>query len=310
MEKKAVDFWQARKDFLAHLHYAKGYSQGTCYAYNSDLGIWGRWLAEAGNDWRQATHVDTEQFVAWQMRERGTKAHIVARRSSCLGSFYKWAMKNALVESDPIYLADKPKRPYRIPVWLEKEEQLAFQEAVQRTEDLPENIFGHTRAHIKTVRRRYDVLFGLILNSGLRISEALAVKVRDVRVVNGIAKSVRIIGKGNRERLVPLPEAFGQVLGAWLQDRAVGDFVFAKAPGEKPLGPHAVRAYLRRLIERAGIDKPVTPHKLRHTYATRLLEAGAELVDIQALLGHVDLSTTQIYTHVSEERMAGVVAKL
>ncbi|ABA57205.1 Phage integrase [Nitrosococcus oceani ATCC 19707] len=310
MEKKTADFWQARKDFLAHLHYAKGYSQGTCYAYHSDLGIWGRWLEEASKDWRQATHLDTEQFVAWQMRKRGTKAHIVARRSSCLGSFYKWAMKNALVESDPIYLADKPKRPYRIPVWLEKEEQRAFQEAVQRVEDLPENIFGRTQEHIKAVRRRYDVLFGLILNSGLRISEALAVKVRDVRMVNGVAKSVRIIGKGNRERLVPLPEAFGQVLGAWLQGRGGEDFVFAKAPGEKPPGPHAVRAYLRRLIERAGIDKPVTPHKLRHTYATRLLESGAELVDIQALLGHVDLSTTQIYTHVSEERMAGIVAKL
>jgi integrase/recombinase XerD len=86
--------------------------------------------------------------------------------------------------------------------------------------------------------------------------------------------------------------------------------VLTKASGEKPPGPHAVRAYLRRLIVRAGIDKAVTPHKLRHTYATRLLEAGAELVEIQALLGHVDLSITQIYTNVSEERMAGVVAKL
>jgi integrase/recombinase XerD len=310
VEKKAADFWQARKDFLAHLNYTKGYSQGTCYAYHSDLGIWGRWLAEASKDWRHVTHVDAEQFVAWQMRERGTKAHIVARRSSCLSSFYKWAMKNSLVEVDPIYLADKPKRPYRLSVWLEKEEQRAFQQAAQQVEDLPENIFGHTREDLKAVRRRYDFLFGLILNSGLRISEALAVKVRDVRVVNCIAQSVRVIGKGNRERRVPLPETFGQVLGAWLQNRGGEEFVFAKEPGSKPPGPHAVRAYLRRLMERAGIDKQITPHKLRHTYATRLLEAGAELVDIQVLLGHVDLSTTQIYTHVSEERMAGVVAKL
>jgi integrase/recombinase XerD len=100
------------------------------------------------------------------------------------------------------------------------------------------------------------------------------------------------------------------VFGYWLSDKPKEDFVFAKEEGGKAPGAHAVRAYLRRLIGRAGIDKKVTPHKLRHTYATRLLESGAELVDIQVLLGHVNLATTQIYTHVSEDRMAGVVARL
>jgi integrase/recombinase XerD len=88
------------------------------------------------------------------------------------------------------------------------------------------------------------------------------------------------------------------------------EFVFAKESGGKAPTAHAVRAYLRHAIARAGLDKKVTPHKLRHTYATRLLESGAELVDIQVLLGHVNLATTQIYTHVSEDRMAGVVGRL
>jgi integrase/recombinase XerD len=303
-------FWQARKDFLAHLRYTRGHSERTCYNYHSDLGIWGRWLEGAGKDWRQVTHVDVEQFSGWLMRERGVKAHIVARRASCLGSFYKWAIKNNLLEKDPVYLADKPKRPHRIPVWLEKEEQQALQKATRNIDDLPKNIFGRTREHIKGVRVRYDFLFGLILNSGLRITEALSVRVRDVRVVDGLAKSLRVIGKGNRERLVPLPKEFGHVFGFWLADKPKEDFVFAKAPGGKAPSPWAVRAYLRRLIERSGIDKKVTPHKLRHTYATRLLESGAELVDIQVLLGHVNLATTQIYTHVSEDRMAGVVSRL
>jgi integrase/recombinase XerD len=86
--------------------------------------------------------------------------------------------------------------------------------------------------------------------------------------------------------------------------------VFAQKPGGKPPTVQSVRAYLRNLNKRANIQKKVTPHKLRHTYATNLLNAGAELVDIQALLGHVNLATTQIYTHVDEERMASVVAKL
>jgi integrase/recombinase XerD len=306
----AIDFWQARKDFLTHLRYTRGHSERTCYNYHSDLGIWGKWLIENGKDWHNASHVEVEQFAGWQMRVRNVKAHIISRRASCLATFYKWAVKNKLVDADPVYLADKPKRPHRIPVWLEKEEQQAFQQAMRNVDDLPQNIFGRTREHIKGVRVRYDFLFALILNSGLRISEALSVRVRDVRVVNGVARSVRVIGKGNRERMVPLPESFGQVFGFWLNDKGKGDFVFAKQPGGKPPVAHVVRAYLRRLLARAGIDKPVTPHKLRHTYATRLLEAGAELVDIQVLLGHVNLATTQIYTHVSEDRMSQVVGRL
>lgn len=305
-----TDIWQARKDFLSHLLYAKGYSKGTCYGYNSDIGIWGSWLEDAGHDWRRCSHVEVEQWISWQMRERGVKPHIVSRRSSCLSSFYRWAKKNGLVENDPIYLADKPKRPHRIPVWLEREEQQRLQAAARDIDDLPENIFGKTRENILETRRRYDFLFGLIQNSGLRITEALSLRVRDVRQVNGIAKSVRVIGKGNKERVVPLPDTFGQVFGLWLTDRARDDFVFAKKPGGPAAGARAARAYLNRLVEKAGIDKHCSPHKLRHTYATRLLESGAELVDIQALLGHVNLSTTQIYTHVGEDRMADVVSKL
>ena len=238
----AIDFWQVRKDFLADLNYTRGYSPRTCYSYHSDLGIWGKWLEQAGKDWRSVTHIDVEQFAGWQIRERGVKAHIVSRRASCLATFYKWALRSKLVGQDPVYLAYKPKRPHRIPVWLEKEEQQTLQKALRNTDDLPQNIFGRTREHIKGVRVRYDFLFGLILNSGLRISEALSVRVRDVRVVDGCARSVRVIGKGNRERLVPLPEAFGQVFGFWLNDKGKEEFVFAKQPGGKPPVAHVVRA--------------------------------------------------------------------
>ena len=119
-----------------------------------------------------------------------------------------------------------------------------------------------------------------------------------------------MVGKGNQERLVPLPEAFGAVFGFWLKDRVRGDYVFARATGQKPVSAQAVRAYLRGMLQKAGIDKKISPHKLRHTYATHLLNAGAELVDIKALLGHESISTTQIYTNVGQERMEQVVARL
>ena len=121
--------------------------------------------------------------------------------------------------------------------------------------------------------------------------------------MEGTAKSVRVIGKGDKERLVPLPEAFGQVFGFWLKDQPRGEFVFARAVGQKPVSSQAARAYLRGMLQKAGIEKKISPHKLRHTYATNLLNAGAELVDIKALLGHESISTTQIDTNVGQERM-------
>ena len=143
-----------------------------------------------------------------------------------------------------------------------------------------------------------------------RISKALGRKVTDVRRVEGTAKSVRVIGKGDKERLVPLPEAFGQVFGFWLKDQPRGEYVFARAAGQKPVSSQAARAYLRGMLQKAGIEKKISPHKLRHTYATNLLNAGAELVDIKALLGHESISTTQIYTNVGQERMEQVVGRL
>jgi integrase/recombinase XerD len=304
------DFWTARRDFLDDLRYIRGAAPGTCAGYRSDLGIWGRWLDEAERDWHRCTHAQVEQWISWQMRERGVTAHIITRRVSCLATFYKWARKRGLVAADPVYLADKPKRPRRLPIWLDRDEQRRLIAAAADIEDMAESITGRQREYVLGVRRRYEHLFGLIANSGLRISEALAVKVRDVHLCEGRAKAVRVVGKGDKERVVPLPEAFGLRLGEWISDMPKDDHVFAKTPGNRPPTARAVRLYLRSLVERADIDKPVTPHKLRHTYATRLLESGAQLVDIQALLGHVSLSTTQIYTHVGEDRMADVVARL
>jgi integrase/recombinase XerD len=308
---RTTEYWTARKDFLDDLRYIRGAAKGTCAGYRSDLGLWGGWLAEVERDWHDCSHVQVEQWIGWQTRERGVKPHIIARRVSCLSTFYKWAKKRGLVVVDPVYLVDKPKRPQRLPIWLDRDEQARLQVAADGDiEDLSDKLYGKNRWRVLAARRRYAMLFALIQSSGLRISEALALKVRDVRMSQAQAKSVRIVGKGNKERVVPLPETFGQTFGVWVLVLAKDDYVFAKAPGGDPPTAHAVRLYLKRLVDIAEIDKRVTPHKLRHSYATRLLESGAQLVDIQALLGHADLSTTQIYTHVAEDRMADVVSKL
>ena len=109
---------------------------------------------------------------------------------------------------------------------------------------------------------------------------------------------------------MPLPEAFGAVFGFGLKDPPRGEFVFARTAGQKPVSSQAARADLRGMLQKAGIEKKISPYKLRHTDATHLLNAGVERVDIQALFGHESIATTQIYTNVGQERMEQVVARL
>ena len=154
-----------------------------------------------------------EQFAAWQLRERQVSAHIVNRRLSTLSSFYKWAMKHEIVDADPVYLADKPKRPLRIPIWLEREEQARLEATIKSRENIPINIFGDNKAKMTETRRRYEMLFGLLLNSGLRISEALALKATDVRLVAGTAKSVRV-GRAIRNAWCPSQGPLARCLGS------------------------------------------------------------------------------------------------
>ena len=109
---------------------------------------------------------DAKQFMAWQMRERGVKAHIVNRRLSALSTFYKWLQRGGLVETDPVALAEKPKRPLRIPVWLEREEQARLEATIKDRRNIPINVFGGNQQRMTETRRRYEMLFGLLLNSG------------------------------------------------------------------------------------------------------------------------------------------------
>jgi len=304
-----LKFKKIQKEFLEFLKYTKGHADTTCYNYNSDLNIWIAWLTEEELDWRKCQPVDVEHFVSY-LSKKGTGAHGVARKISCLSTFYKWAKRREYVQDDPIYLIDKPKRPSRIPVWLEQEEQDTFIKSMRNYDDIPDTVFGRSRASSVKIRQRYELLFTLIQKTGLRISEALGLKVSDIRVVDGMAQSVRVIGKGNKERQVPLPEGFMRELALFMTDKSRDEYLFSKNPGGKPIGQHAARAYLKKLMDKAGIDKKVTPHKLRHTYATRLLEKDVQLIDIQALLGHESIATTQIYTHAGQERLSKLVADI
>ena len=128
---------------------------------------------------------------------------------------------------------------------------------------------------------------------------------------DGAARFARVVGQGDPEqRAPPLPDKFGQVFGFGLKDPPRGECAFAKGPGQPPASSQAARTDRRGMLRKAGIEKKISPHKLRHTDATNLLDAGAERVDIKALLGHESLATPQIYTNVGQERMEQVVGRL
>ncbi|WP_305910360.1 tyrosine-type recombinase/integrase (plasmid) [Methylomarinum sp. Ch1-1] len=244
-----LKFEKTKKEFLKFLKYTKGHAETTCYNYNSDLNIWIAWLTEEKLDWRKCQPTDAEHFVSF-LAKANVGAHAIARKISCQATFYKWAKRNDHVQEDPIYQIEKPKRPRRMPVWMEAEEQEAFMKAIRNYDDIPDNIYGRSKQSAIKIRQRYELLFELIQKSGLRISEALGLKVSDVRVVDGVAKSVRVIGKGNKERQVPLPESFGRVLAVSIADKYRDEYLFAKKPGGRPIGQHAARAYWGQLTKR------------------------------------------------------------
>ena len=303
-------FDAARKEFLSHLRYAKGHSATTCYSYHSDLGIWVAWLARparTGSGSRPSRRGAVCGLAVAGEGRRRSHRHPPPERAVQLLQVGGQARDR---DRRPGHLADKPKRPLPDSGLAGEGRAATAGSDGEGTDDLPDNIFGQKREHVTAVRRRYELLFGLLLNSGLRISEALGLKVADVRFKTArpsrCASSARATASGSCR--CPRRSARCSASGS-----RTGRAASSSSPST-PAGNRPPRR--RREPTSAGCGNgrtspsPSAPHKLRHTYATNLLNAGAELVDIQALLGHVNLATTQIYTHVDQDRMAAVVNKL
>ena len=215
-------------------------------------------------------------FHIFRAKEVG--AHAVARKISCLATFYKWAKRNNKVTEDPIYQIEKPKRPRRIPVWLEIEEQAALTKATRNYDDIPDNVFGRSRAFSMAVRQRYELLFELFQKSGLRISEALGLKVQHIRVVDGVAKHVRVIGKGNKERQVPLARSVwpgAGVIAGWQDPRGLCVRQEARRQtARRPCYPRLFKEADRESRHRQESHAAQAPAYLRHPLAGKRRATG------------------------------------
>jgi len=282
--------------FLDAVWMERGLSPNTLAAYRADLTALDRWLEARETDITAAKRADLLSFMASRI-EAGARPRSTARQLSSFRRFYRYLVREGAVREDPTAQIDMPKVGRSLPRSLTEEEVEALLAAPSVSDPL-----GHRD------RTMLEVLYA----TGLRVSELVSLKISSVNLTAGV---LRIVGKGDRERLIPLGEEAVQWLHQFLQGPRVEillerqtDYLFPTRRGDR-MTRQAFWHIIKRHARSAGVQKELSPHTLRHAFATHLLNHGADLRVVQMLLGHSDLSTTQIYTHVARERMKDLHAQ-
>lgn len=277
--------------FCDHLWLEDGLVELTLAAYRRDLRAFAGWLAQArGQTLEAAAAGDIEAYLAWRFAHHA-QPRSAARYTSALKRFYRFLLRESLIAADPTLNLDGPKLPRALPRTLTETD----------VEHLLDSA-GDDSARGLRDRAMLETLYA----TGLRVSELVGLKLTALNLNDGV---LRVTGKGNKDRLVPLGEEAVRWLQRYLAEArpalmtgAVSDAVFVTARGEG-MTRQGFWHLIKRRAQGAGITRPLSPHTLRHAFATHLLNHGADLRVVQMLLGHSDISTTQIYTHVARERM-------
>lgn len=287
---------EALAEYIIYLKIERGLSANTVISYKRDIEKYLTFLTE-----KKITQLDeVSRFEILDflqtLRQSGAADNSIIRMVSSLRKFHQYLKRESIVSDDPMQLIDTPKKASTLPKAISPQAVEQLLEAPDTTTPLG-------------VRDR--TILELMYATGLRISELVNLKLSDMHLTMGF---IQTMGKGEKERIIPLGEIASQWLdhyldGArvYLQDQSVetSEYVFLNSRG-KGLSRQGVWKKVKQLALEAGIDQNVTPHTLRHSFATHLLENGADLRMVQELLGHADISTTQIYTHITKTRLKQV----
>jgi integrase/recombinase XerD len=276
--------------FLDAIWMERGLSANTLGAYRADLVSLRRWLADRDVSLVYAARSDLLAFIAWRT-EQGAKPRSTARQLSSFRRFYRFLLRESVIQEDPTIKIDMPRIGRSLPQSLTEGEVESLLAAPDVSDPL-----GHRD------RTMLEVLYA----TGLRVSELINLKQSEINLGQGV---IRVVGKGDRERLIPL----GDEAQNWIHEFIGGprteillerqtDYLFPTRRGDR-MTRQAFWHIIKRYSKLAEIDSKMSPHTLRHAFATHLLNNGADLRVVQMLLGHSDLSTTQIYTHVARARM-------
>ncbi|HYE97482.1 MAG TPA: tyrosine recombinase XerC [Planctomycetota bacterium] len=281
--------------FLRHLRYERQLSPHTCRAYEGDLRRFADFLGGEGALLDPVPGLPRiRQFLAG-LHASGYEKSSMARTLACLRTFYDYGVREGRLEVNPMRAVRTPRLDKKLPAFLDQDEVRRLLEAAS----------GDAFFDLRD-RALLETIYG----GGLRVSEATGLDLRDADLEEAVAV---VRGKGGKERLAPLGPAAAAALSAYLPERARVlerlqrdvDALFLNKNGTR-LDVRSVRRILDRRVARAGLRKAVTPHTLRHSFATHLLDNGADLRAVQELLGHANLATTQIYTHVTTHRLKEV----
>ncbi|MFZ5566240.1 MAG: site-specific tyrosine recombinase XerD [Pseudomonadota bacterium] len=279
--------------FVDALWLEEGLSRNTLTAYRRDLTLYARWLQGRGRTLLQSTETDLNAYFA--ARHGETRATTANRRLTVFKRFFRWALRERRIDADPTLRLQAAKQPLRVPKTLSEAQVETLLAAPG--EDTPLAVRDRT-------------MIELMYASGLRVSELVGLKTFNISLSEHV---LRVFGKGSKERLVPFGEVASQWLQRYLQEARPAllagkqtDDLFVTVRGTRA-GEAMTRVMFWQLVKKyarvAGITAPLSPHTLRHAFATHLLNHGADLRAVQMLLGHADISTTTIYTHVARERL-------
>lgn len=286
--------------FKRWLESEKGYSEHTVYGYSHDLNeCFDHLPVNTFPSEISGSHV--RKYIA-SLRGSNNPA-TVGRKLSALRTFFRFLRREEIINSDPLAGISGPKRDKSIPVFLTVDEVFLLLE---------------TPDHRDTLRNRDQAILETLYSTGIRVAELVSTDIDDLDFE---AEMLRVRGKGNKERLVPVGRPAAEAIKKWLPDRSQlinarfeqkkefeTEALFINARGGR-LTTRSVERFVRKYAERAGIPQIVTPHALRHSFATHLLEMGADLRSVQELLGHASLSTTQRYTHLTLDHLTEVYDK-
>jgi len=280
--------------FLNYIAVERGLAKNTVSAYQDDLLAYSDFLSKRSIDALSRTERnDIVNFMLFQ-KDKGISANSISRRLAAIKMFYRFLVRERLLKNDPTSLIDSPKLWKKIPETLSLNEV----EALLNAADLRSKQGIRDRAILET-----------LYATGMRVSEAVNLKKDNVNLDVGF---LRCIGKGNKERVIPLGKKavasinrYLAVSRPYLLKKKQSDYLFLNRSGNK-ISRQSFWKIIKKYARAARIKKPIKPHILRHTFATHLLERGADLRSVQEMLGHANISTTQIYTHINRERLKSI----
>ena len=278
--------------FFTFLYVEKGLSKNTVDAYKNDLKDFLSWLNKINiQDYKKVTETEINEYVA-HLFKNGLKSSSVNRKISTLKSFYLFLIKKKLISLSPLSEVITPKKEQYLPSSM--------------SEDEVEQLLQSPNIELD-IEIRDKAMIEMLYATGMRISELINLKMIDIDIERSVLK---VLGKGSKERLVPFGEKASDSLSYYLKKRKKSSAkeVFLSNRGKK-MTRTGFWQRIKIYISREGLKDTISPHTLRHAFATHLLNRGADLRSVQLLLGHSDLSTTQIYTHIAKQRLGEVLKK-